>query len=161
MLYQEDLERAKSNFKENQKFLKNMKRTKPKNLDEQFHKLHDEVFKEIDCLECANCCKTTSPIFLQADIDRVAKALKMKSGDFIIQYLEMDEDGDFVLKSAPCPFLGSDNKCIVYKDRPRACKEYPHTDRKRMYQIMDLTLQNTLVCPAVSRIVEKMRESTQ
>lgn len=157
MQYADDLEKARSNFKDSQKFLKNLKRTKSRNLDDQFHGLHDEVFQEIDCLECANCCKTTSPIFIQADIDRVAKAFKMKSGDFIVQYLEMDEDGDFVLKSAPCPFLGDDNKCIVYADRPRACREYPHTDRKRMHQIIDPTLQNTLVCPAVSRIVERMR----
>ncbi len=158
MVYQEDIHRAHSNFKANEKFLKNLKRTRPKNLDDNFHASHDEVFSEIDCLKCANCCKTTSPIFIQSDIDRMAKALKMKSGEFIVQYLEMDEDGDFVLRSAPCPFLGEDNKCLVYEDRPRACREYPHTNRKRMYQIMDLTLRNTLVCPAVSRIVDRMRE---
>ncbi len=160
MIYHDDLRRSENKFQENREVLKGLTKARPKDLDSRFHALHDAVFSEIDFLECANCCKTTSPIFIQSDIDRMAKTLKMKSGKFIVQYLEMDEDGDFVLKSAPCPFLGFDNKCIVYKDRPRACREYPHTNRKRMYQIMDLTLHNTLVCPAVGRIVERMREST-
>ncbi|MEQ9231312.1 MAG: YkgJ family cysteine cluster protein, partial [Cyclobacteriaceae bacterium] len=120
MIYHDDLRRSENKFQENREVLKFLTKARPKDLDSRFHTLHDAVFSEIDCLECANCCKTTSPIFIQSDIDRMAKTLKMKSGEFIVQYLEMDEDGDFVLKSAPCPFLGIDNKCIVYKDRPRA-----------------------------------------
>jgi uncharacterized protein len=158
MIYQDDLKKAKDNHQSNKKFLQNMKRLKPKNLDDRFHALHEEVFQEIDCLECANCCKTTSPIFLQSDIDRLAKTLKMKVPAFIDQYLKIDEDGDHVLQQSPCAFLGDDNKCMVYDSRPKACREYPHTDRKRMYQITALTLQNTLVCPAVSRIVKRLEE---
>ena len=157
MQYSKDLLDAKSRFPENKKLLNQLKKSRPRDLDDRFHELHEEVFQEIDCLECANCCKTTSPIFIPADIDRIAKGLRMKSVDFIEQYLRVDEEGDYVLKTAPCPFLGDDNKCFVYEDRPRACREYPHTDRKRMYQIMDLTLKNTLVCPAVGRIVQKLK----
>ena len=157
MQYSKDLLDAKSRFPENKKLLNQLKKSRPRDLDDRFHELHEEVFQEIDCLECANCCKTTSPIFIPADIDRIAKGLRMKSVDFIEQYLRVDEEGDYVLKTAPCPFLGDDNKCFVYDDRPRACREYPHTDRKRMYQIMDLTLKNTLVCPAVGRIVQKLK----
>ena len=157
MQYSKDLLDAKSRFPENKKLLNQLKKSRPRDLDDRFHELHEEVFQEIDCLECANCCKTTSPIFIPADIDRIARGLRMKSVDFIEQYLRVDEEGDYVLKTAPCPFLGDDNKCFVYEDRPRACREYPHTDRKRMYQIMDLTLKNTLVCPAVGRIVQKLK----
>jgi len=157
MLYEQDTINAGNSWKDNKKFLQNLKRSRPKDLDDRFHRLHDEVFEEIDCLECANCCKTTSPIFISSDIDRLAKALKMKSTEFIDTYLKIDEEGDYVLTSSPCPFLGYDNKCIVYEDRPRACREYPHTNRKRMYQITDLTLKNTLVCPAVGRIVERLK----
>ena len=76
----------------------------------------------------------------------------MKSSEFIDEYLFRDSDGDYVLKSAPCPFLGTDNKCLVYEDRPKACREYPHTNRKNMQGILDLSLKNTLVCPAVFKI---------
>jgi len=147
---------AKKSFAEHQKTLAKLKKSTPKNLDDQFHNLHNEVFEKIDCLSCANCCRTTSPIFYEADIDRVSKALKVKSGKFIDTYLHKDVDNDYVLNSTPCPFLGFDNKCMVYDSRPRACREYPHTNRKRMHQILKLTLKNTQVCPAVHEIVRSL-----
>jgi len=149
---------AKKRAEENKKFLQSLKRKDQRTLDGHFHRLHDEVFEEIDCLHCANCCKTTSPIFYQTDIERVAKALRMKPGDFIEKYLRIDEDKDYVLKTAPCPFLDADNYCKVYDDRPKACREYPHTDRKKMVQILDLTYRNTLVCPAVLEMVERLKK---
>lgn len=156
MKYQSDLNKAQNSAKQNKELLQKLKRTKPKNLDEIFHRFHQEVFEEIDCLECANCCKTTSPIFQHSDIERLAKALRMRVSEFIDSYLHMDDENDYVLNKAPCPFLGNDNKCIVYENRPKACREYPHTDRKRMFQITQLTYNNTLVCPAVSRILEEV-----
>jgi uncharacterized protein len=143
---------------ENRKFLLGLKRQDARRLDEAFHDLHEAVFEETDCLACANCCKTTSPIFYPNDIERLSKALRMKPGDFIEKYLRIDEDKDYVVKSSPCPFLGADNYCSVYDDRPRACREYPHTDRKKMVQILELTYKNTLVCPAVLEIVQRLKE---
>lgn len=148
---------AKNKSAENRKFLQTLKKKDARLVDDAFHQLHEEVFEELDCLTCANCCKTTSPIFYQTDIERVAKALRMKPGDFIETYLRVDEDNDFVLKSAPCPFLDSENYCTVYDSRPRACREYPHTDRKKMIQITELTFKNTLVCPAVLEMVERLK----
>lgn len=142
----------------NKKFFARLKRTKPKDLDDVMLDLHQEVFEETDCLECANCCKTTSPIFYQKDIERVAKHLRMKPSDFIDKYLHVDEDKDYVLNTAPCPFLDQENYCLVYESRPTACREYPHTNRKRFYQILDLTLKNTAICPAVFGIVEKLKQ---
>ncbi|MEQ8473987.1 MAG: YkgJ family cysteine cluster protein [Marinoscillum sp.] len=158
MIYQEDIKRAEDRKKANKELLTRLRKKKPKDLDDQFHNLHELTFREIDCLECANCCKTTSPIFQISDIERLSKTLRMKLPEFIDTYLEIDDDQDYVLKSVPCPFLGNDNKCIVYESRPKACREYPHTDRKRMYQITNLTFKNTLVCPAVSRIVEQLEQ---
>ncbi|MBK5279629.1 MAG: YkgJ family cysteine cluster protein [Bacteroidia bacterium] len=156
-----DLDRFKDVSKnkslENKKFLIGLKRKDPRKVDNSFHRLHEEVFEEITCLECANCCKTTSPIFYQTDIERVAKSLKVKPGDFIEKYLKIDEDKDYVLKSSPCPFLDNENYCSVYDDRPKACREYPHTNRKKMIQIMELTHKNTMVCPAVLEIVERLK----
>lgn len=143
--------------KENQAFFKKLKARGPKNLDSLFHVAHHSVFEKTECLTCANCCKTTSPIFYQHDIERAAKSLKLRPGEFLQKYLEMDEDGDFVLKQAPCPFLSRNNYCSIYQDRPTACREYPHTNRKNMRQILDLTFRNTLVCPAVLEIVERLK----
>ena len=150
-------ENAKRKSVDNKKFLQSIKKKDARDVDDAFHTAHEEVFEKIDCLTCANCCKTTSPIFYQNDIERVAKSLRMKPGDFIEKYLRIDEDNDYVLKSSPCPFLDNENYCTVYHNRPKACREYPHTDRKKMVQITDLTYRNTLVCPAVLEIVEKVK----
>jgi len=152
------IEQARHERKANKKFFARLKVRPPKDLDERFHDLHEEVFQRIDCLDCANCCKTTSPIFRDVDIDRLARHLHLKPGQLINQHLHLDKDGDYVLNTAPCPFLGPDNYCSVYPARPRACREYPHTDRKNMLQILPLTLRNTLVCPAVGEIVRSLKE---
>ena len=148
---------AKNKEQENRKYLAQLKKMDPRKVDDAFHRMHNEVFEETDCLQCANCCKTTSPIFYQTDIERLARGLRRRPGDFIEEYLRIDEDGDYVLKSSPCPFLDEENYCSVYDDRPRACREYPHTDRKKMVQITELTLKNTIVCPAVYEMIERMK----
>jgi len=150
------LQWAKQNEEEIKRNFRKWNKTKPRNLDDRFHAEHEQVFKKMDCLTCANCCKTTSPIFRDADIRRISKHLKIKETQFISNFLKIDEDQDYVLKSSPCCFLGEDNYCNIYEVRPLACREYPHTDRKNMVQILDLTLQNTKICPAVSRIVQKL-----
>ena len=151
-------ETAKNKAEENKQFLHRLKRKDARRVDDAFHSTHEEVFSEIDCLTCANCCKTTSPIFYPTDIERAAKFLRMKPGDFIEKYLRVDEDKDYVLKSSPCAFLDSENYCTIYESRPKACREYPHTNRKKMVQIMDLTYKNTLVCPAVLEMVERLKK---
>ncbi len=150
--------RAADKKAENRKFLLGLKSKDARKVDGAFHRVHEEVFEEIDCLTCANCCKTTSPIFYQTDIERAAKALRIRPGEFIERFLRIDEDKDYVLKSAPCPFLDAENYCKIYTDRPKACREYPHTDRKKMVQIMELTAKNTQVCPAVFEMVERLKK---
>lgn len=144
--------------KEHRKILENIKRKPPKNLDYIVQETHEEVFKEINCLECANCCKTTGPLFTEKDIERISKHLRMKPADFEQKYLQTDEDRDKILQNLPCWFLGENNECSIYEVRPKACREYPHTDRKKVFQINDLMLKNTVICPAAFVWVEKMRE---
>ena len=153
--------KAQTGKKENQNFYRRLKNKPPKNIDELFQKTHSNVFSKIDCLTCANCCKTTSPIFYQRDIERASKFLRLKPGAFIEKYLRIDEDQDYVLKQSPCPFLSEDNYCQIYEHRPNACKEYPHTSRKKIEQLLDLTFRNTLVCPAVLQITETLKQITK
>ncbi len=154
-VYEQWLARAKTEKKANQKWLKQQKGQK--NLDVQFHESHQKAFEKIDCLQCANCCKTTSPIFRDVDINRIAQHLKIKPSQLTEQHLHIDEDGDWVLNQSPCLFLQADNTCQIYDHRPKACREYPHTDRKNMSQILDMTYRNTLVCPAVAWIVQEIK----
>ena len=151
-------EQSKLKSEENQQFFKRLKKIKPKVLDKLIHPLHEEVFECTDCLKCANCCTTTGPLFTDKDISRIAKHLRIKPFEFTQQYLSIDEDRDYVLKSIPCTFLGEDNYCSIYEVRPKACREYPHTDRKKQNQLLNLTEKNIEVCPAVFNIVEKLKK---
>jgi uncharacterized protein len=126
-------------------------------LDERVHAIHEAVFDDINCLDCANCCRTLGPRVTDVDVRRIAASLRMKPSVFVERHLVLDEDGDYVFRSMPCPFLGSDNYCSIYDVRPRACREYPHTDRRRVYQVMNLALKNSAVCPAVFEILERLR----
>ena len=152
-------EQSKLKSKENQQFFKRLKKIKPKVLDKLIHPLHEEVFECTDCLKCANCCTTTGPLFTDKDISRIAKHLRIKPFEFTQQYLRIDEDRDYVLKSVPCTFLGENNYCSIYEARPKACREYPHTDRKKQNQLLHLTEKNIEVCPAVFNIVEKLKKA--
>lgn len=122
--------------------------------------LHEEAFTKVNCLECANCCRNYSPRFKTPDIKRISKHLGMKEGAFIESYLRLDEDGDYVVKSSPCPFLGSDNYCGIYDVRPSDCARYPYTDEDVLLKRPQLTLKNSTVCPAVHYVLEKLLEVT-
>ncbi|MDD3740595.1 MAG: YkgJ family cysteine cluster protein, partial [Bacteroidales bacterium] len=140
--------------------LKKLRHAKPKQIDSLFLELHIAEMNNIKCLECANCCKSLGPRITNTDIERLSSFLKMKSVHFIEKYLRIDEDNDYVFKSMPCPFLDEDNYCTVYKVRPKACKDYPHTNQKNILSIMDICVKNIDTCPVVRNIfvsLEKMR----
>ncbi len=150
-------EKTKDKHKENKKFFAKLRKKPPKNLDRQMQEMHEEEFSRNNCLDCANCCKTTGPLFTNKDIERISKHLKLKPQQFIEQYLRIDEDKDYVLQQVPCVFLAADNYCLIYDVRPKACREFPHTDRKDFHKISNLTLKNTAICPAAFNIVEEMK----
>ena len=149
--------KAKDKHNENKKFFAKLRKKPPKHLDLQMQELHEEEFKRTDCLTCANCCKTTGPLFTNKDIERISKHFRQKPAQFIANYLRVDEDNDHVLQQVPCTFLGEDNYCSIYAVRPKACREYPHTDRKDFHKISNITLKNTAICPAAYNIVEEMK----
>lgn len=151
-------DKALDNKPTTKSFFDKLRKKKPKNLDTIVHELHNEVFQEIDCLDCANCCKSISPTLYNKDVERLAKYFKTRPSQFVEEYLYVDDEGDYVFQKTPCPFLMPDNYCMVYESRPKACREYPHTDRKRFYQILNLTLTNTEVCPAAFDVVERLKE---
>ncbi len=148
---------AKDKHNENKKFFARLKKKTPKRLDHIMQELHENEFERTDCLTCANCCKTTGPLFTDKDVERISKFFKIKPQKFEEQYLRRDEEGDLVLQQVPCTFLGADNYCSIYEVRPKACHEFPHTDRKKFQQISHLTLKNVAICPAAYNIVEKMK----
>jgi len=121
--------------------------------------LHEEAFEKIDCLQCANCCKNYSPRFKTPDIKRIAKYLRMKEGQLIDTYLTIDAEGDYVLQSRPCPFLGSDNYCSIYEVRPSDCSRFPYTDEDVILKRQPLTLKNSSFCPITYYVLERLLEA--
>jgi Fe-S-cluster containining protein len=120
--------------------------------------LHDEAFSKIDCLQCANCCKNYSPRFKTPDIKRISKVLGLRESDFIEKYLVVDEEGDFIVNTKPCPFLGGDNFCSIYEDRPSDCRRFPYTDEDVIIKRKELTLKNSTFCPITYYVLEKLVE---
>ena len=151
-------QRAKDTARETKSFFQRLKKRPPKKLDKITQNIHEEVFAQTNCLDCANCCKTTGPLFERKDIERIAKYLRLKPAQFEAQYLRIDEENDWVLQQVPCAFLGEDNACSIYDVRPKACREFPHTDRPKIYQIAQHTQKNVAICPAAFSMVEKMKE---
>lgn len=150
-------QQSSGNQKKNKVLLKKLIQLDKKEVDALFQETHEKVFACTDCLKCANCCKTTGPLFTASDIKRISSKLKLTEKDFIKKYLRKDEDNDMVLQQVPCTFLGEDNLCSIYEFRPKACRQYPHTDQNDQPSIYHLTLKNATVCPAVSDILDEIR----
>ena len=138
--------------------LNDIKSHKHKNTNQFADEIHQKIFKKLDCLDCANCCKSIPPILNRTDANRIAKHLKISESEFYQKYLMTDEDGDTVFKTSPCVFLLEDNKCSIYEVRPIACREYPHTDHRQFTSNFKIHKPNANYCPAVYYIVLELRE---
>jgi Fe-S-cluster containining protein len=153
----EDWKRRKDKAaNENREIVNRLQKRKGKQLDTLADEVHDAVFKKIDCLDCAGCCTGIPPIVTKADVGRISKDFGMSPLEFESKYLTVDEDGDTVMNATPCPFLLADNKCMIYDIRPRACRQYPHTNYMDFSKNMRLHLPNASVCPAVFHILREI-----
>ena len=155
--YKKLLEIAVKNKRENKSFFEKLKKVPGRDLDNRVHELHEKAFTKIDCLKCANCCKSTGPLLKNKDIERLSEQLRIKPSNFVSDYLRIDEDSDYVFQKMPCTFLQDDNCCSVYSARPNACRQYPHTDQSDIRSILPLTFLNSMICPAVSFVVEELK----
>lgn len=147
---------SKENYTSNFDFLKSIKGKT--SVDSQVAVLDSEVFSEVDCLKCANCCKSTPAIVSKPDAKRIAKHIGISPKAFIKKYLIEDYDGSLMINGVPCTFLKEDNTCQIYDVRPLACREYPHTAQFGFHRRSRMNAQNTLVCPATYEIVERLKK---
>lgn len=138
-----------------------LKKADKNNVLRQLPELHEDAFKKIDCLQCANCCKRYSPRFKTPDIKRISRHLKMKEGAFIEKYLRLDEEGDYVVRSSPCPFLGEDNRCGIYEARPSDCERFPYTDEDVLIKRANLTIKNSEFCPIVYFVLSRLADASK
>jgi Fe-S-cluster containining protein len=155
-LFRKNVKKNKSGFK---RFLTKVEKHPPRGLDKIAAEMDLAMWKETDCLSCANCCKTMSPTFTKSDLIRISAHLGMTTDEFKNKWLYKDRNGDWINKKQPCQFLNlEDNKCSIYEVRPKDCAGFPHHTKKRMIDYMHVFKQNIEYCPATYRMVEKMQE---
>jgi len=156
-----NLENFRKTAEDHRKMYKNfLSRVDKKEVLRALPELHEKAFAEINCLQCAHCCKTYSPRFKTPDIKRISKKLKLRESELIEKYLRLDEDGDYVTRTSPCPFLGTDNHCSIYEDRPSDCRRFPYSDEDVFFKRPALTLKNSEFCPIVVSVLEGLLKKT-
>lgn len=161
-----DLDKFAKNSQNNRKgyrrFITQCESHPPKKLDKLIEVLDKEVWKEIDCLSCANCCKKMTPTFTGKDIQRAAGFLNMSTKEFKEKWLTQDRvSKDWVNVSQPCQFLDlNTNMCTIYEARPADCAGFPHLAKHKAADYMHIHKQNLEYCPATLRFVELLKTAT-
>lgn len=152
-------QKANRNKRSFRRFLTKTEKALPRNADKLTATLEKEVWKEVDCLACANCCKQMSPTYNAADLRRISAHLKMTTDEFKKKWLYKDRSGDWMNKSTPCQFLDlTTNMCSIYTVRPADCAGFPHLSKRRLQDYIHVHKQNIEFCPATYKMVEKMME---
>lgn len=139
--------------------LSRIEKNPPKGLDRTAEILDKEVWKETDCLSCANCCKKMTPTFTEKDIKRISAHLSMTPAAFKEKWLYKDSINDWLNTANPCQFLDKKTHfCSIYEVRPEDCAGFPHLAKKKFVSYIDTHKQNIEYCPATFRMVEMMME---
>lgn len=138
-------------------FLKYRLRWSDRRLDEEVHRIAQEVEQRIDCTQCANCCRVLEISLQEEDIDRLALRFGLSFTETEARFAASGTHCPRAFAASPCTFL-KHNRCTVYADRPCDCREYPHLDkpdfRLRMWQL----LANAENCPIVFNTLQWMKE---
>lgn len=140
-------------------FLTKLENNPPKKLHHLMLQADNEVWKEIECLSCGNCCKKMTPTFSTSDVKRIAAHFAVTPQAFKDKWLLFDKKaGDWQNKKQPCQFLNkADNKCSIYAIRPSDCAGFPHFTKKNPTLYMHVHKQNIEYCPATLKMVETMK----
>ncbi|MES2621998.1 MAG: YkgJ family cysteine cluster protein [Bacteroidota bacterium] len=155
--------RASRKKKELTAFMRKVGKSKTKGILKVAAETDKEVWKEMACLDCANCCTKMTPTYTRKDVNRIAKHFKMTYKQFFDKWLTVDDNKDIINQSLPCQFLGKDKKCTIYAIRPDDCAGFPHFTRKDFrWQTQEKTFTGNLsLCPATLVFVEKLKEKVE
>jgi len=128
-------------------------------LDSIVHGLFEEVYREIDCTACGNCCREISPVLEQEDIERLSRGLGISPENFKERFLikgDKDYSEGFIFRKKPCPFLKG-NLCSHYELRPEACRSFPHLHKEEFVFRLIGVVENYDVCPIVFNVYEQLK----
>lgn len=125
-------------------------------IDAKINTASENAFKKVNCLDCANCCKTKGPQLNKKDIGRIAAHLNLEKQQFVDRYLKFNENDDYVMQQLPCPFLAKDNKCEIYEVAPKACRSYPHTHTSKLRGLLSYLEEHSDTCPIIEEIYKEV-----
>jgi uncharacterized protein len=154
--FKRKLPKYRSSFR---RFLNKLEKNPVKGIDKLLPQIDAEVWQEVDCLTCANCCKKMTPTFTPADLKRISAHFGETEENFKLKWLKKDRsNGDWVNVKQPCQFLNyTDNKCSIYDIRPEDCAGFPHLKKKKFDDYGHIHKQNIDYCPATFKMVEKLQ----
>jgi hypothetical protein len=130
--------------------------------DRTLRHIAEEIEAQIDCTQCANCCKSATVTFSDRDVERLARYLRITPAKFLADHTVESPDEGRILKrtEAGCVFLEG-NLCGVYEARPDTCQRFPHLVRgagslaSRMWQFID----RACYCPIVFNSLEAFKDA--
>lgn len=138
-------------------FLNRTEKSPPPGIDKITPAVEKEVWAEVDCLTCGNCCKRMTPTFTPQDVKRISRHLNETPDSFTKKWLKKDRNQDLVNKVQPCQFLNLENNmCSIYIVRPADCSGFPHLSKRKWEEYAYIHKQNIDYCPATFKMVEKM-----
>lgn len=140
-------------------FLKTRANLSTAAMDKVVRDTTDAVWKQIDCTKCANCCRTLQVVVDDTDIARLAARFGVPAKQFARRYVAVAADRVRHIAASPCPFLGDDNRCTVYEDRPRACRDFPYLHDTHFVSRTLTMIDNTAACPIVFNVWQKLKET--
>ncbi|MFP4620176.1 MAG: YkgJ family cysteine cluster protein [Bacteroidales bacterium] len=141
---------------ENEEFQFYLEGQNPDEVDKRVNRLFEEIDEEIDCMECANCCKKQSPVIRESELWNISDYFGMDPETFKEAYLTFDGD-QMIMKQNPCVFL-RDNICSIYEFRPADCASYPHLDKRGIVFKLSGIMGNYSVCPIVFNVIENLKK---
>jgi Fe-S-cluster containining protein len=130
--------------------------------DRILRRIAEGIQDQIDCTQCANCCKTSTTAVSERDVERLARHLRIPRERFIAEYTTPNEEEGRILRrldDGACVFLDG-NLCSIYEARPDICQRYPHLVRgtgsiaSRMWSFVD----RASICPIVYNSLEAFKE---
>lgn len=143
------------------KFLKKLDKKVPVKLNKLAREVDATIWQDINCLDCANCCKTMTPTYTKKDIKRIAGHFEMTPKEFKKKWLYKDDTGDWMNTATPCQFLDSNNMCSIYEIRPLDCAEFPHHTKKPFNLYNDTFINNVHRCPATYELVDRLKKRVE
>lgn len=149
--------KAEKNKRKMRLFLSRLEKNPPRKLDRIAAEIDKEVWQEIDCLSCSNCCRSMTPTFTETDLSRISAHFNQTPDQFREQWLYKDKNGDWMNNKTPCQFLDlKTNMCSIYEIRPEDCAGFPHLTKRTVKDYLHVHKQNIIYCPATYTMVEKM-----